>query len=310
MKYVFLLLAALFILGLAVFMGSPFSFDTHDESGQAVRSETEESALPEPLNIPFLTEVPEPNNPCSNISVPEEIQQKRSDLADNIAVLEKRTEKVKDTISLSFELEKGSPDIRAVAFTIDTGTGGSYGITELLDIAAYYKIPLTFFLTGCWVVENPELTQRIVRDGHSIANHTLTHLNLADVSDERARYEIEETDRIFRDVTGFTPFLFRKPQYAGGERITTLAGTLGKISIQGYPDFGETTGWRSGSSKEGVLGRITKHTAPGAIWVFHNLSSSDLSAFEDAARFHLQDGYKIVPVEELIIRLYGLDGER
>lgn len=256
--------------------------------------------LPKPLR-PLPPEVAEmPNNPCSKLVIPEDVQHKAAALKEPQRRAQESATRLTAKYPLPAEIQRGNPERKAVALTIDTGTGGSQGITELLAIAQHYHIPLTFFVTGCWAVENPELLQRIVLQGHSIANHTLTHINLAEVSDENAKREITETDRLIRKTTGITPVIFRKPLYAGGQRITDIAGKLRKISVLGYPDFGDTTGWRKGVNANDVRNLVERKTAPGAIWVFHNLSLADLGAFEDVVRFHLQEGYAVVSVEDLL----------
>jgi len=271
------------------------------QQGQTVHS----AGLPEPLHIQFAAEIPEPNNPCSNLTVSQDIQQKRQQIAQQARGAEQRAKALLAKVTLPLEIERGDPLQKKVALTIDTGTGGAYGTEELLLIAAHYKIPLTFFLTGCWVIENPELTQKIVQAGHTIANHSLTHVNLGKVPDEKARYEISEADRIIKDVVGFSPVIFRKPHYAGGERITNMAGELGKVSVQGFPNFGDTAGWRTETTAQDVAERVVSQTAPGAVWVFHNLSPADLGAFEDVVRFHLEEHYTLVTVEGLIFAPHG-----
>jgi peptidoglycan/xylan/chitin deacetylase (PgdA/CDA1 family) len=137
-------------------------------------------------------------------------------------------------------------------------------------------------------------------EGHSIGNHSLAHANLASISDEKARTEISETDRIINDTLGFVPAFFRKPQYAGGSRANEISAEFGKIVIQGHPNLGDTTGWRSETTADDVLARVKRDTESGAIWVFHNLSPTDLRALEDVVRFHLEEGYKLVKVEDIL----------
>lgn len=261
-----------------------------------------QAQLPGPLRPELPGEIPTPDNPCSNLSVREEVRAKRNALANAAAQAEARNREVLNAVTLPHELIRGNPQQRSVALTIDTGTGGAEGVAELLTLARHYDIALTFFLTGCWVLENPALTQQIVSDGHSVGNHSLTHANLGKFDDAAAKREIEETDRILEETTGFRPVLFRKPHYAGGERITVLAGKLRKVSVQGFPNLGDTAGWRMESTAGQVYERITSTTAPGAIWVLHNLSPADLHAFEDVVRFHLEEGYKLVRVEEMLVQ--------
>ena len=56
--------------------------------------------------------------------------------------------------------------------------GPTPGVTEwVLDTLAKFEAKATFFMVGKNAVSNPELVKRILLEGHSIGNHTFTHLN-------------------------------------------------------------------------------------------------------------------------------------
>ena len=292
-------------VGAAVIAGLFFIFWNgqnleEQEAPAGTETESEIYAMPERLNLEIPSEISAPNNPCYSLEVPESVKEARSSFKEKTEQTKATQEQILDQRELPLEIYQGRTDGKFVALTVDTGVGGAEGMDEILKIAKHYNIQLTFFLTGCWILENPELTQRIFIEGHSMGNHSLTHANLASVSDENARKEISETDRIFNDVLGFTPVFFRKPQYAGGERANQILAEFNKISIQGYPNLGDTTGWRSETTPADVLVLVKRDTEPGAIWVFHNLSPTDLRVLEDVVRFHLEQGYKLVKIEDIL----------
>ena len=280
-------------------------FDSEAQTRGAGPPQSRETSLggelPEPLHPQLPEEIAPVHNQCADLRVPEHIRQAAAELAEQKEKAEQQKLQVLATHQLPSEIFRGNANKKAVALTVDTGVGGADGVEQILQLAKHYDISLTFFLTGCWVLENPELTQEIAQQGHSIANHTLTHLNLGSASDAQANREIAETQRILREVLGWQPMLFRKPQYAGGERITSLLADYTMISVQGYPDLGDTTGWRPGTTSQQVEALVKRKTVPGAIWVLHNLSLADLGALEEIIRFHIMEGYTIVPVEELLL---------
>ncbi|MEX2145302.1 MAG: polysaccharide deacetylase family protein [Candidatus Spechtbacterales bacterium] len=286
------------LVGTVLFLGFRNNKDVAEQEIPQIESGI--TVLPERLNLEIPDGIPEPNNPCYSLEVSESAKLAKNEFADKTEQAKTNNDKLLSQIELPLEIYQGRIDDKRVALTIDTGVGGKEGMNEILKIAEHYNIHLTFFVTGCWILENPELTQRIFKDGHTIGSHGLTHANLSVISDEKARMEISETDRIFNDVLGYTPVFFRKPQYAGGERVVNILAEFDKISAQGYPNLGDTTGWRSGTAPEDVLNLVKRDTEPGAIWVFHNLSATDLKAFEDMVRFHLEEGYKLVKIEEIL----------
>lgn len=67
-------------------------------------------------------------------------------------------------------------DEKAIYLTFDDGPVP--GATEFaLDQLARFSIRATFFCIGDNVRKHPDIFRRIFRDGHSIGNHTVNHLN-------------------------------------------------------------------------------------------------------------------------------------
>ena len=65
---------------------------------------------------------------------------------------------------------------RKVYLTFDDGPT-SRATPYVLELLKDHGIKATFFLIGKCVVENPELYHRILKEQHSIGNHTHTHPN-------------------------------------------------------------------------------------------------------------------------------------
>jgi len=109
---------------------------------------------------------------------------------------------------------KGQPDDVAISF--DDGPDPEWTPT-ILDILKAKGVKASFFMVGERMEKNPELVERIVREGHEIGVHTYTHPNLAEVSEERARLELNATQRLMETITGHSTFLFRPPYNADSE---------------------------------------------------------------------------------------------
>lgn len=97
-----------------------------------------------------------------------------------------------------------------VFLTFDDGP--TPGITEwVLAKLREYGALATFFLVGKNVLKYPELVRKIVRQGHSVGNHTFTHRNGWLESPAQYLKEIRKTDYAIRSTVGFKPRLFRPP---------------------------------------------------------------------------------------------------
>ncbi len=70
----------------------------------------------------------------------------------------------------------GLQGTRKLALTFDDGPSAMTG--ELLDTLASHKVRATFFVVGSRVQHYPEVMERMMREGHVIANHSFTHARL------------------------------------------------------------------------------------------------------------------------------------
>ncbi|MBD5607625.1 MAG: polysaccharide deacetylase family protein, partial [Desulfovibrio sp.] len=110
------------------------------------------------------------------------------------------------------------------ALTFDDGP--SIYTPALLDMLASYGIKATFFLLGRSADYYPEITRRIVREGHEVGNHSWSHPNLKRLSTDAQAWQIERTDEILRDL-GAAPLYMRPPYGAFDERTEKIAEKLG-----------------------------------------------------------------------------------
>jgi peptidoglycan/xylan/chitin deacetylase (PgdA/CDA1 family) len=83
----------------------------------------------------------------------------------------------------------------------------------LLDMLDSHERKAVFFLIGEKVRAHPELTREIVRRGHELGNHTMTHPQATFwcAGPWRTRREIVECQEVIAEATGITPRLFRAP---------------------------------------------------------------------------------------------------
>lgn len=105
----------------------------------------------------------------------------------------------------------GAPADKQLMLTFDDGPDVHF-TTELLDLLSREGVPATFFVVGQNAVKYPEVLQRIVREGHMVANHTLTHADFYQNSDIINREELIGTDRIIRAAADYASPLFRIPK--------------------------------------------------------------------------------------------------
>ena len=97
------------------------------------------------------------------------------------------------------------------ALTFET-RWSSKGLTRLLQILKDEGITATFFLTGAWIEEHPAEAARILKQGHEIGNHTLSHTPLLYLSEKEIKEELDGFNETAHNILEYRPRLFRPPR--------------------------------------------------------------------------------------------------
>lgn len=97
-----------------------------------------------------------------------------------------------------------------IALTFDDGPDSLYTL-QILDILKQKNVKATFFLVGKHIKLYPKVVTRMVREGHSIGNHTYTHLYLANAPDSMVNYEVSSTQHLIDSLCSNNTKLFRAP---------------------------------------------------------------------------------------------------
>lgn len=159
----------------------------------------------------------------------------------------------------------------AVALTLDAGAD-SAPTGAMLDILAERNIKITFFLTGDWIERNPELTKRIVADGHEVGNHSTSHPDFRGLDENGMLLELQTmSDRLYA-VTGTRPAPYFRPPYgAYDEHVLRVVIANGYLPIFWTLDSLDSVG--DPKSADFLVDRLTNTLAPdkrnGAILLAH-----------------------------------------
>jgi len=115
----------------------------------------------------------------------------------------------------------GDPEL---IFTFDDGPNPQT-TPAVLDALAKHHIHAVFFMVGEMAANKkaPDVIARILREGHIIANHTMTHKDLCRLKDEaRANREIDDGKAAIETAAGFTTVWFRTPYGVRCERVESM----------------------------------------------------------------------------------------
>jgi peptidoglycan/xylan/chitin deacetylase (PgdA/CDA1 family) len=183
-----------------------------------------------------------------------------------------------------------------IAMTFDDGPHAT-NTAKLLDMAAKRHIKLTFFVLGECIEQNPTVLQREVAEGHEIGNHSWSHPNLAKLSDQAVRSQLQRTEDIIVKTAGVKPKLMRPPYGELTKRQRSLVNH----------DFGykvilwdvDPLDWkRPGPSV--VASRIIAGARSGSIILSHDIHPPTIEAMPQVLDALLAKGFKFVTVSELL----------
>lgn len=110
-------------------------------------------------------------------------------------------------VLLSFDVEEfDMPRERGGDISLEEGVQVSAeGLEKILDLCKKMKVKATFFCTGNFAKNRPELIKRMVKDGHEVACHGVDHF-------KPERTDIENSKKIVEKVAGAKVFGYRQPR--------------------------------------------------------------------------------------------------
>ena len=193
-------------------------------------------------------------------------------------------------------VRSGSRSAPYIAITFDDGPHPEL-TPKLLDILKSRNVKATFYVLGPKVEQHPEIARRIVREGHEIGNHTMTHPVMSKMGVSSVRSELERCEEVIIRVTGVTPKTMRPPYGAFKNEQRQWA-----FAEFGYPtilwDVDPNDWKRPGSSV--VAHRLINGTRNGSILLAHDIHPGTITAMPQTLDTLINKGYKFVTVSQLI----------
>jgi peptidoglycan/xylan/chitin deacetylase (PgdA/CDA1 family) len=106
--------------------------------------------------------------------------------------------------------DRGVTSERVVALTFDDGPNEPW-TSRLLDVLARRDVPATFFQVGQCALRYPDVTRRVLAEGHVLGNHSLSHAFRRYLTQPRQDEEVRRGQEALHEVSGVVPLLYRPP---------------------------------------------------------------------------------------------------
>ena len=189
--------------------------------------------------------------------------------------------------------ESGVKEKPSIAITFDDGPSGRY-TGRLLDGLKERNVKASFFLIGENAEENPELVERIYKEGHLIGNHTYSHVQMTHLSEEAAVREIERTDQVISAITGEHVAYMRPPFGAWQRELEVRMEVLPVLWSVDPLD------WTTENADE-IVSKVVTEVEEGDIILLHDCYASSVEAALRIVDILQKEGYEFVTVDRLLV---------
>jgi len=180
-----------------------------------------------------------------------------------------------------------------VAITFDDGPRRSTTV-RLLDGLKELNVKATFFVMGKNIIGNEDIIKRMYDEGHLIGNHTYSHVDLSDVSHDTAIQEIEATNNLIYDITGYMPKYIRPPF---GSYSDKLQLEINMIPVMWSVDPND---WNT-TYVAGVVNSVVSKVKSGDIILLHDFYDSSVTAALEIIAQLKAKGYIFVTVDQIML---------
>ncbi|NBE80458.1 polysaccharide deacetylase family protein [Micromonospora sp. NEAU-HG-1] len=177
--------------------------------------------------------------------------------------------RIGDKVALTFDADMTD----SMRGQLRSGAVRSYANLAIIDLLERERVPATFFLTGKWVEEYPDVTRRLAANPRfELANHTYGHLaftadcyHLPMVPRRRMTADVARTFDVIAPYGGRQTRYFRFPGLCHDRAALTELAPLGVTVVDGDVVSGDpfARSWRP------IVDAVLSRVRPGSVVVLH-----------------------------------------
>ena len=187
---------------------------------------------------------------------------------------------------------------KVVYLTFDAGYENG-NVEKTLDILKQTQTTGAFFVLKHLLVSNGELVKRMVREGHTVCNHTAAHKDLSAADEKTIRAEIEELESCYAALTGAEmPRYFRPPEGKFSEKMLSTVSEMGYKTVFwsfAYADWDNARQMPPQKAMQCVMDNILN----GAVILLHPTSATNVEILPRVIAELKGQGYRFGSLDEL-----------
>lgn len=182
------------------------------------------------------------------------------------------------------------PNKKLVALTFDDGP--SKYTEEILNILKKNDCNATFFVLGNKVSIYSDLLIESINNGNEIGNHSYNHKWMIKLNEKELENQINKTQNIIKEYTGYTPKLIRPTYGSLNDRIKKISSL--DIVLWNV----DTLDWKYKNPNK-IVENATKRLKDGNIILMHDTHKQTLEALPKILEIIKKNGYTCVTISEL-----------
>lgn len=184
-----------------------------------------------------------------------------------------------------------------VALTFDI-SWGTVMPPKVLHILERQHVAATFFVSGPWAQQNPQIVRQMAKDGFEVESHGWAHVNYSGLSAQGVAENINKANHVIKSLTGKRPTFVRPPNGDFNSASIMAARSLGYTTVTWGTD---SLDWMNPGVST-IVTRVTSRVHPGDIILMH--ASDTCKQTDLALPTILQDlrakGYKFLTLSALV----------
>ncbi len=188
---------------------------------------------------------------------------------------------------------------KIIYLTFDAGYENG-NVEKVIDILNDKNVRGAFFLLSHIILKNTETVTKMFEGGHEVCNHTKNHKNMATLTPEEMRANLETLEHLCYEKTGYemTKF-FRFPEGKFNERTMRQACEFGYTTFFWSLAYAD---WDNGSAvtDRSAIAKILDNTHPGCILLLHPTSDINVRILPELIDSWREMGYTFGTLSDLV----------
>ncbi len=187
---------------------------------------------------------------------------------------------------------------KVIYLTFDVGYENG-NVAKILDTLKKHNAPGTFFVLKHVIEKETALVKRMFDEGHTVANHTMSHRNMSGVDRAVFEEELYGLEKLCTELTGCKMAkLYRPPEGCFSEDNMKILSDMGYKTVFwscAYADWDNN----KQPSCDSAMKKLTSRLHNGEILLLHPTSATNAAIMDEFLTHLEKNGYRFGSIEEL-----------